>query len=151
VVIDEVYKSEIRSWLGDIDFINPFAITLTLKSSNFRENNQNIRHFLNRLNQSYLQNSYRRYKKRLTVLVASEGNGDIRNHHHLIIDNPFLDRDREFVRKVRESWIKSELGLRKIEVEKMKGDGWIKYITKFKSKPIYKDSFDFENFHINKH
>ena len=90
MVIDEVYKSEIRSWLGDIDFINPFAITLTLKSSNFRENNQNIRHFLNRLNQSYLQNSYRRYKKRLTVLVASEGNGDIRNHHHLIFQLAYL-------------------------------------------------------------
>ena len=149
MVIDSEYRKELIDWIGKVEFICPFSVTLSMKEHRSWEFNRNFRHFCNRLNQSYLQNSYRRYKKRLTVLVASEGNGDIRNHHHLIIDNPFIDRDREFVRKVRESWIKSELGLRKIEVEKMKGDGWIKYITKFKSKPIYKDSFDFENFHIN--
>ena len=65
VVNDLEYQNKVRSWLKEIDLINPFSITLTTFSSNKMSINQNFKHFINRLNQSFLKNSNRRYKQKL--------------------------------------------------------------------------------------
>ena len=151
MVIDSEYRKELVNWIGNIQFINPFAITLTMKSSNFRDFDQNYRHFSNRLNQSYLQSRYRRYQEQITNIPIREGVDGIRTHLHCILDNPFIDRDREFVKCIKDSWNKTFLSLPKIQIEKMRSDNWIGYITKFRSKSEYKDSVDWSNVHINKH
>ena len=65
---DISYQSFVRVFIHDIELSNPFAVTLTMNSCSWRTHSQNFRHFMNRLNQSYLKNGYRRYGNRLTVI-----------------------------------------------------------------------------------
>jgi hypothetical protein len=57
---DVSYRDSIRGYFKDIGFINPFAITVTMSSTVWRSASQNFRHFMNRLNQTFLISSYRR-------------------------------------------------------------------------------------------
>ena len=70
---DISYQAFVRGFIHDIELSNPFAVTLTMNSCSWRTHSQNFRHFMNRLNQSYLKNGYRRYGKRLTVIPTREG------------------------------------------------------------------------------
>ena len=150
MVIDSEYRKELIDWIGDIDFICPFSVTLSMKTHRYWEFNTNFRHFCNRLNQSYLQTRYRRYNERLTIIPTVEGGGNtnVRPHIHCIIDNPFIDREEEFVKCVRESWTKTMFGQQRIQVDRMRSNNWLGYIMKFKSKKNFKDSVDWSNFHV---
>ena len=81
-----------------------------------------------------------------------EGGGRtyIRPHVHCIIDNPFIDREKEFIRCIRESWGRTMVGQQKVQVDRMRSLNWLSYIMKFRSKKHFKDSVDWTNFHINK-
>ena len=149
MISDLLYKSELRGWIKNVPFICPFAVTLTMKPNNSHFHSQSTRHFSNRLNQSYLQNSYRRQGKRLTVIPIKEGNSYIHTHFHLIIDNPYKERSDEFVGKVKSCWAKTGGSLPRILVEEMRDDIWIAYITKFKSKSNYRDCVDWDNVWVN--
>ena len=150
VVNDLEYQNKVRSWLKEIDLINPFSITLTTFSSNKMSINQNFKHFINRLNQSFLKNSNRRYKQKLTVIPIVEESKHIKPHIHCVIDNPYPERNTEFVRLVKESWKKSSLGRPMIDIQPMYDNGWIDYMTKLTSKSDIKDSVDWDNMYINK-
>ena len=67
------YQQEVRDWMKNIHFINPFAITLTMYTNDWRDYSQNFRHFMNRLNQSFLKSSHTRYGNKLTVIPIREG------------------------------------------------------------------------------
>ena len=142
------YQDEVRDWINKVDLINPFAITLTMYVNGWRDYSQNFRHFMNRLNQSFLKSSFRRYNKRLTVIPIREGTNHIQTHIHCVIDNPYRDRNREFVRLVKESWSKSVLGRPMIDIQPMYDKGWIDYMTKLTSKSDIKDSVDWSNVYI---
>ena len=148
MVNDLEYQQEIRDWIKDIELSNPFAITLTTFSNTRISHSQNFKHFMNRLNQSYLKNSYRRYNQKLTVIPIREGTNHIQTHIHCVIDNPYPDRNREFVRLVKESWSKSVLGRPMIDIQPMYDKGWIDYMTKLTSKSDIKDSVDWSNVYI---
>ena len=105
------YQTQVRDWMKDISFINPFAITLTMYSNDWRDYSQNFRHFMNRLNQSFLKSSNRRYGNKLTVLPIREGSKKTHTHYHCVIDNPYPERNDEFVELIRKSWGKTLLGL----------------------------------------
>ena len=143
--LDVLYRDFMRDYLQQIDLKNPFAVTLTMNSVQWRSHSQNFRHFMNRLNQSFLKSGYRRYGKRLTVMPIIEGTRDVRPHYHCIIDNPFPERDREFVKTLKESWNKTLLGQSKVQVEPMESNKWISYITKLSSKSDIRESVDWEN------
>lgn len=142
---DVSYRLFVRDFIEDIEFSRPFAVTLTMNSVQWRSHSQNFRHFMNRLNQSFLKSGYRRYGKRLTVVPIIEGTRDVRPHYHCIIDNPFPERDREFVETLKESWNKTLLGQSKVQVEPMESNKWISYITKLSSKSNIRESVDWEN------
>lgn len=142
---DISYQSFVREFIHDIELSNPFAVTLTMNSCSWRTHSQNFRHFMNRLNQSYLQNGYRRYGNRLTVIPTREGTRYVRPHYHCVIDNPFPERNDEFRRLVKESWRKTSLGQPRVEVDPMRSDRWIEYMTKLYSKTNFRESIDWEN------
>jgi len=142
---DIVHRDSIREFLRGIEFINPFAVTLTMTSNRFISHSQNFRHFMNRLNQSYLRNSYRRYGVRLTVIPIKEENKIVRPHYHCVIDNPFPERDREFVNLVKTCWKETVLGQGQIDIQRMVDFGWIDYMTKLEKKGNIADSIDWEN------
>ena len=81
-----------------------------------------------------------------------EGGGRtyIRPHVHCIIDNPFIDREKEFIKCIRESWGRTMFGQQKVQIDRMRSLNWLSYIMKFRSKKHFKDSVDWTNFHINK-
>lgn len=143
--LDVFYRDFMRDYIQQTDLKNPFAVTLTMNSVQWRSHSQNFRHFMNRLNQSFLKSGYRRYGKRLTVIPIIEGTRDVRPHYHCIIDNPFPERDREFVNTLKESWNKTLLGQSKVQVEPMESNKWISYITKLSSKSDIRESVDWEN------
>ena len=146
------YQTQVRDWMKDISFINPFAITLTMYSNDWRDYSQNFRHFMNRLNQSFLKCSNRRYGNKLTVLPIREGSKKTHTHYHCVIDNPYPERNDEFVDLIKKSWGKTMLGLSKskysIDIQPMYSNGWIEYITKCSSKTDIKDSVDWDNIHL---
>lgn len=142
------YQQEIRDWMKDIELLNPFAITLTTFSNTKISHSQNFKHFMNRLNQSYLKNSYRRYNQKLTVIPIREGTNHIQTHIHCVIDNPYPEKNTEFVKLVKESWSKSVLGRPIIDIKLMYDNGWIDYMTKLTTKTDIKDSVDWSNLHV---
>ena len=143
------YQQEVRDWMRDIPFINPFAITLTMYTNEWRDYSQNFRHFMNRLNQSFLKSSNTRYGNKLTVIPIREGSKQTHTHYHCVIDNPYPDRNDEFVDLIKRSWGKTLLGLSKskyaIDIQPMYSTGWIEYITKCSSKSDIRDSVDWDN------
>ena len=66
---DVSYRLFVRDFIEDIEFSRPFAVTLTMNSVQWRSHSQNFRHFMNRLNQSFLKSGYRRYGKRPKFLL----------------------------------------------------------------------------------
>ena len=146
------YQHEVRDWINKVNLINPFAITLTMYVNGWRDYSQNFRHFMNRLNQSFLKSSFRRYNKRLTVIPIKEGSVKTHTHYHCVIDNPYPDRDKEFVQMVKDSWGKTLLGFSKskysIDIQPMYSNGWIEYMTKCSSKTDIKDSVDWDNLYL---
>ena len=154
VVNDLEYQNKVRSWMKEVSFINPFAVTLTMYTNNWRDYSQNFRHFMSRLNQSFLKTSFRRYGNKLTVIPIMEGNNKTHTHYHCVIDNPYPERNEEFVDLIRESWGNTLLGMSKskysIDIQPMYSDGWIEYITKCSSKTDIKDSVDWDNMCVNK-
>jgi len=145
---DVLYRNNIRNFFKDVEFINPFAITLTMSSTFWRSASQNFRHFMNRLNQTFLKSSYRRYGNRLSVIPILEGTKHIQSHYHCVIDNPYPDRNRQFINAVKTSWNETTLGRRQIDIQPMTDDGWIDYMTKLTSKSDIKDSVDWENINL---
>lgn len=142
---DVSYRKSIRDYLRQVDLKNPFAITLTMNTVKWMSHSRNFRHFMNRLNQSYLQNSYRKYGNRLTVIPVKEENSTVRPHYHCVIDNPFPERDREFVNLVKTCWKETVLGQGQIDIQRMVDFGWIDYMTKLEKKGNIADSIDWEN------
>jgi len=142
------YKNIVVKWIEGVKFNNPFAITLTMRVNKFNDISQNLRYFINRLNQRYLKSSYKVFKKRLKVIPILEGNDVIHYHYHLIIDNPYNNRDEEFKKLIRECWRKTPLYNSSIDIKTMKDKGWIRYIMKSRSKKSIMDSIDWSNTQI---
>jgi hypothetical protein len=69
---DVSYRLFVRDFIEDIEFSRPFAVTLTMNSVQWRSHSQNFRHFMNRLNQSFLKSGYRRYGKKILVTFNEE-------------------------------------------------------------------------------
>ena len=149
ITTDMVYRDSIRHFFKEIHLNDPFAITLTMKNNQFRSHSENFRHFMNRLNQSYLGNAYRKQRKRLTVIPIIEANLLVKPHYHCVIDNPYPERSTLFVDLVRTCWSETLLGQRQIDIQKMENLGWIDYMTKLAKKGNIADSVDWINVHIN--
>ena len=91
--------------------------------------NQNISKFLHKLNQRVYGNSYRRYNKKLDVLVSIEGGYDMVRenvdkskhlHAHISIQQPnYIDTD-VYILLLNEIWIQTEWGFSQTNVSKIR-------------------------------
>jgi len=162
-------KDQIRNHLKK-PIPNPLFVTFTLKQKiQFQSEvgthlvdldevymRTNFRHFSNRLNKKVFGNSFRRYGKRLKMVVVEEGkkNG-VRLHQHTVIETPSHLDQLQFNSLIGEIWTNKTLwGYEDIRFDvpnKSKGDvsGWINYITKSKSKGRdLNSSIDWENTYL---
>ena len=138
-------KKLLIEYFKQVDFKNPYAVTFTMIHKQWRDFNQNFRHFLNRLNQRIYGKSCRRYGNKITVIPIIEGTTTIRPHYHAVIDNPLIDREAEFRQNVIECWSKTELALPQLHLTQMTDEGWIDYIMKLRTKRNIFDSIDWDN------
>ena len=162
-------KEQIRNYLKT-PIPNPLFVTFTLKQKvQFQSRvgthlvdldevymRTNFRHFSNRLNKKVFGNSFRRYGKRLKMVVVEEGgkNG-VRLHQHTVIETPSHLDQHQFKSLIGDIWTNKTLwGYEDIRFDvpnKSKGNvsGWINYITKSKTKGRdLNSSIDWENTYL---
>ena len=143
-------SNQLKTYLCDFDVKNCFGITLTLKQQikNQRldkiSSSQNLRHFLNVLNQKCFGNQSKRFNKRLKVLPVIERSKGKRLHFHLTLENPFPNDPNRFSYLIESVWKKTRFGHNHIHINSNIDEGWNDYITKFDHKD---DEVDWMNFH----
>lgn len=130
-------RNELRQWLQNYEWLNPFAVTLTFKQ---RFNgialdkyiaSKQVKNFLSRISNKIFGNNYKRRKQNLNRIATAETAG--RLHYHLFLDLPDykLSSAKELI---KQNWnpkvIDYAYNQQKVE-EITSSDGWLKYITKF--------------------
>ena len=145
------FRRELIKYIREIEWINPFALTLTLKQRQFNKSldliqvSVTIRHFLNRLNRAIFGNASKRYKKSIQFVPVIEYGPDTRYHIHAIIDCPLRLNQTNLQTKIQTAWDNTDYGYSHIHLQPIQNDGWTNYITKFSTKPDYALSIDWEN------
>lgn len=146
------YKNELRDWLANYQWFNPFAVTLTMKQrfkgialDKYIAQNQ-IKNFLSRISTKIFGNNYKRRKQNLNRIATAETEG--RLHYHLFIDLPNY-KQNEAVNLVKQNWNPKliDYAYKQHRVEAITtNDGWLKYITKFKND---NDELDISNTYLD--
>jgi hypothetical protein len=142
-------NGRLKEYVKDFDVNNTFGVTLTLrqgiKSQKLDEIScsQNLRHFLNVLNQKVFGNRVKRFNKRLRVLPILEISKGNRLHYHLTLENPFPKDPNRFSDLIEVVWNKTKFGHRHIHIHKNVNWEWNDYITKFNNS---RDQIDWMNY-----
>lgn len=151
----EDLQKAICDWVDWEALSCPFMVTLTCHQERGRWDTpltrerlkKQLRLFINRLNRAIMGNKAWRYKRRIYVLTAIEFRpGNL--HGHLIIDCPYPRLEAEFPHLIRRIWKQCYWANQQIDVQKCYSDGALVYVTKTKDKPIYLDSYDWDNTHM---
>ncbi|RUO76446.1 hypothetical protein [Pseudidiomarina taiwanensis] len=159
-------KTEVFNWLNESltahqqDLV---AVTLTFKQGikisesagaafvrlDREKAEQNLRHFLNILNQRILGKRFRRFNHRLISVPVFEHDELTRFHAHLILEKPqHLSLD-EFTVLIQEYWTSTQFGYRNIDVRAINDSGWISYLLKNRTKTDgVLDAIDLSNCHL---
>lgn len=149
-LLSSTLNGRLKEYLIDFDVNNFFGVTLTLQQGIKNQkldtisSSQNLRHFLNVLNQKCFGNQSKRFNKRLRVLPVIERSKGKRLHFHLTLENPFPNDPNRFSYLIESVWKKTKFGHRHIEINPNIDQGWNDYITKFENKD---DEVDWMNFH----
>ena len=141
---NEALGREVREFSKKIDWKSPFAVTLTMKLAYHKDGctvpltperaSQNLKHFLNILNCKAFGKGGMRKGMKLTCLPTIEDNG-VRLHFHLCLEKPEGLTDVGFAELIERSWAKTRFGYRQIDAKPCHDtDGWIDYITKYRTK-----------------
>ncbi len=142
-------NSRLKDYVVDFDVNNTFGVTLTLRQGIKNQKldeiscSQNLRHFLNVLNQKVFGNRVKRFNKRLRVLPILEISKGNRLHYHLTLENPFPKDPNRFSDLIEVVWNKTKFGHRHIHIHKNVNWEWNDYITKFKNS---NDQIDWMNY-----
>lgn len=146
-----------RSWLNyDFTWQQPYATTLTLKRGTKLNGwivigdriaySQNLRHFLNVLNRSIF-GGMAHAGWQFSVATFFERSRDGLPHFHLVISKPpHLPHDY-FAWLINHLWAATTWGRRINDAVPMVSSGWIKYITKFKTKAEYDQALELRGTH----
>ena len=149
-LLSSTLNGRLKEYLIDFDIKNSFGVTLTLKQGIKNQkldtisSSQNLRHFLNVLNQKCFGNQSKRFNKRLKVLPVIERSKGKRLHFHLTLENPFPNDPNRFSYLIESVWKKTRFGHNHIHINSNIDEGWNDYITKFDHKD---DEVDWMNFH----
>lgn len=155
-VSNTVLTNEVFTWVSRQKIPNPVSVTLSEKQCvgnewiDDQKSSQNLRHFLNRLNQKVYGKRFRRYNKRLSVFPVQEGTKDVRHHIHLTMELPDNYDINTFNQLVCECWSKTRFGYNQVQVVPMRDDGWVRYQLKMRSKSTdVLSSIDWNNVHFS--
>lgn len=145
------FQEAVMQYCDGIRWESPCAVTLTLKTYNWPVHldaiaaSENLRHFLNRLNRTVLGQRQSRRSRLKTFSVLEYGR---RPHFHLCIECPQALSCNEFRFEVSRSWCATRWARREIDVQPCHQiDGWLGYMTKFKTKACYPEAIDWRNCH----
>jgi hypothetical protein len=162
-------KEAIFSWLNGILIERQsdlLAVTLTFKQAipakdsaglfftklDREKAEQNVRHFLNKLNQKVLGKRFRRFKKRLISVPVYEKGEDKRFHAHLVLEKPPEITLEAFIDLVDECWQSTDFGYKNIDIQTVVDSGWIAYMLKNRTKPEgVLEAIDLQNCHLTDH
>lgn len=142
----------LSDWLSKLHYADMYAVTFTMKQSNggFKLDDasasQNLRHFLNIVNQTAFGNSYRRFGKRVKVIPVIETSAWDRLHYHLSIEKPEHLTEEEFLHLIGSAWRRTSLSRKELDIRKIYSDGWLKYCLKSRD-PL--QAIDFENLNFD--
>ncbi len=142
-------NGRLKDYVVDFDVNNTFGVTLTLRQGIKNQklddisSSQNLRHFLNVLNQKVFGNRVKRFNKRLRVLPILEMSKGNRLHYHLTLENPFPKDPNRFSDLIEVVWNKTKFGHRHIHIHKNVNWEWNDYITKFNNS---NDQIDWMNY-----
>ncbi len=149
------YRSATRAMFDLSSFNNPLAVTLTLKPFTYSQQginpltpdlaSQNLRHFIKQLSRKILMRSQFRSGRRIPCYPAYESR-DVTPHYHLALDRPDHISLEGFTGMVAVAWHKTQFGNRQIDIRPC-DKGWIRYITKLRTKDNFINSIDWNNCH----
>jgi len=147
------YRSAAAMWINTLQNKPAFAVTFTMKGTDRNDLStrlrcqQNMRHFLNLLNQRLFKNSYRRYGKRVEVVPVLELSNWQRLHYHLTIVKPDCIDGRAFHELIHECWLDTDLANFENVVKPVADKGWTNYLVKKLNSTA---ELDIENIHITR-
>ena len=134
---------------------NPVNITLTQKQFadgvwlDDLRSEQNFRHFANKLNSAVYGTKFKRFGKKLSMLVVRESDASHRHHLHCIIERPDYIVEPIFYLRVKSCWTSTRFGYNQIHFEQPTSAerelGWVNYCLKRRTKALYSDSIDWSN------
>ena len=142
-------KEDLKKYVVDFDVNNTFGVSLTLKQGIKNQKlddiscSQNLKHFLNILNQKVFGNQVKRFNKRLRVLPVLEVSKGNRLHYHLTLENPFPQDPNRFSDLIEVVWNNTKFGHRHVHIHKNVNWEWNDYITKFNNS---NDQIDWMNY-----
>lgn len=150
--MDKGSRQTVKAWLRGTLFSNPFGFTLNIKKRcngiwiDLIAAQNNVRYFINRLNNNLLKHKYSRGGARLKGIAAFErGSFRERLHWHSIIDVPEEFTPKDVKQIAASCWSKTDLSYGKPHIVKPTDDGWLSYITKLNS---CDDEIDFDNLYL---
>jgi len=162
-------KEAVYSWLNGILIDRQpdlLAVTLTFKQAIKPEESagaafikldrdkaeQNMRHFLNKLNQKALGKRFRRFNKRLISVPVYEQGEATRFHAHLVLEKPQELNNEAFIDLIDECWRSTDFGYNNIDVKQAEDSGWLSYMLKDRTKRNgVLESIDLQNCHLTDH
>jgi len=137
MVSREATKQETKIYFKDFDISNCFGVSLSLeqyannKSIDNISSSQNLKHFLNVLNNRCFGNAFKRFNKKLRVISVLERSKVGRWHYHLTLQNPFPDDPYKFESMINHAWHNTNYGDKRVHFHRNINEGWNDYITKF--------------------
>ena len=150
-----------RRWLiDDFRWQQPYAITLTLKRGTELKGvrvtgdrirySQNVRHFLNVLN-SAIFGGMARSGWQFSVATFFEQSSEGLPHFHMVLCKPKHLPENYFAWLITHIWATTTWGRRVNRAVPMIDEGWINYITKFKTKAEYDLALELSGVHRCEH
>lgn len=137
-----------------------FAATLTMRQTKTVEGDsgritlnlteqiasQNFRHFLNVLNRAIFGSAAVRFGKGVRVIPVIEGGRDKRLHYHAAIECPRDELKATFPELVESCWKNTMWGYEEVRVTPDADEGWMRYMTKFRTKADFASAIDWMNY-----
>jgi hypothetical protein len=146
-------RSPTKDMMNFAAWENAHALTLTFKQvihnmGNFEridaiKAEENVRHFLMRLNRALLRRKLIHQGYRLGSIAVLEGISDGRLHCHAMIECPPNVSIENLEKCVALAWGQTRWGHKEIDVKPCRDDGWLNYILKRKTKSDFGESMAF--------
>lgn len=154
-------RAAFLTWVSDLGWQHPFSVTLTFKQAiqlddryvplDQLEASKNVRYFLSILNRSALGRAAVRRGKRLTCVGSLEQDVGVRLHGHFCLNKPPHITDEQFHGLIITSWARTLFGHLEVDVKPCTDvSGWLSYIAKYRTKPVYSDAIDWMNVHSDR-